>query len=89
MTITAYEIVQHDGGWAYRVAGSHSETFATHEAANDAAMRAAAAQGRRGEDTEITYQDSAGDWHQEIANGSDRPDPMVIDQPDPDPKTGK
>jgi hypothetical protein len=26
-----YEIVQHDGGWAYKVDGVFSETFPTHE----------------------------------------------------------
>lgn len=29
LTVT-YEVVQHDGGWAYKVGGVFSETFATH-----------------------------------------------------------
>jgi hypothetical protein len=31
MTKITYEIVEHDGGWAYRVDGVFSETFPTHE----------------------------------------------------------
>jgi hypothetical protein len=30
MPDVTYEIVQHDGGWAYRVNGVISETFSTH-----------------------------------------------------------
>ena len=33
MTTVTYEIVQHDGGWAYRVDGVYSETFPSHDAA--------------------------------------------------------
>ena len=32
MTIT-YRIVQHDGGWAYQLGDSYSETFPSHAAA--------------------------------------------------------
>ena len=31
-----YEIVQHDGGWAYRLGGVYSEAFATHDQALEA-----------------------------------------------------
>ncbi len=41
MAHVTYEIVQHDGGWAYRVDGVYSETFPTHDAARFAASRAA------------------------------------------------
>jgi hypothetical protein len=30
MTDVTYEIVQHDGGWAYKVNGVFSESFPTH-----------------------------------------------------------
>ena len=79
MANITYEIVQHDGGWAYRVAGSLSETFATHQQANAAATRAASEQVQRGDNTEIAYQDSAGELHHEMSDGNDRPDPVVID----------
>ena len=42
MTHVTYEIVEHDGGWAYRVNGAYSETFRTHDDARKAAHRAAA-----------------------------------------------
>ena len=40
MSHVNYKIVQHDGGWAYSVDGSYSETFPSH----DAALKAVAAQ---------------------------------------------
>ena len=39
-----YEIVEHDGGWAYRMQGTYSETFPSKAAAEAAAIRAAAEQ---------------------------------------------
>src|SRR6185369_11576566 len=39
-----YEVVQHDGGWAYKVDGVFSETYPTHAAALKAAQQAAAEQ---------------------------------------------
>jgi hypothetical protein len=41
MTKVIYEIVQHDGGWAYRVDETYSETFQSHDSARRAAERAA------------------------------------------------
>ena len=41
MTKITYEIVEHDGGWAYRANGVFSETFSSHDAARKAAERAA------------------------------------------------
>ena len=32
MSEVTYEIVEHDGGWAYKVAGVFSEPFPTHAA---------------------------------------------------------
>ncbi len=37
-----YEIVEHDGGWAYRLGTTYSETFRTHADALAAARIAAA-----------------------------------------------
>jgi len=44
MTDVTYEIVQHDGGWAYKVNGVFSESFPTHADALAAAKAAAAEQ---------------------------------------------
>jgi hypothetical protein len=72
-----YEIVEHDGGWAYKVGDVYSEPFPTHDQARDAADRAAAEQKVAGETENIEYQDRAGDWHEEVAQGSDRPETDV------------
>lgn len=75
----AYEIVPHDGGWAYRLDGVYSETFANREAALSAAKTAAAEQQVGGEDAEISFQDRAGHWHHEHSDGGDRPEAIVAD----------
>ena len=67
-----YEIVEHDGGWAYRLEGSYSETFATK-----AAAEAAAEQKLPGESEDIEFEDSQGRWHTERSAGDDRPDADV------------
>ena len=41
MSEVTYEIVEHDGGWAYKVGGVFSEPFPTHAAALKAAQAAA------------------------------------------------
>jgi hypothetical protein len=41
MSRVTYHIVQHDGGWAYKVDETFSERFATHELARAAAELAA------------------------------------------------
>lgn len=73
MSKVIYEIVEHDGGWAYRMRGVYSETFPTHDSARAAAERAAAEQMRPGETTGIVYEDKKGRWHEEVAEGEDRP----------------
>jgi len=77
MTKITYEIVEHDGGWAYRVDGVFSETFATHDKARHAAERAAHLQIVPGDATIISYEDKQGHWHDELARGDDRPDTDV------------
>ncbi len=76
----AYEIVEHDGGWAYRLDGTYSETFPSRSEAAQAAGRAAAEQQLAGETAGIVYQDAAGIVHEEIVDGGDRPDAGVIDK---------
>jgi hypothetical protein len=73
MSSVTYEIVEHDGGWAYRVDGAYSETFPSHDAAARAARRAAREQQLPGETTGIQYEDERGVWREEIAAGDDRP----------------
>jgi hypothetical protein len=77
MTHIVYEIVPHDGGWAYRVDGVYSETFQSHEAARAAALRAAREQELRGETTTINYEDANGRWHEAVSRGDDRPETEV------------
>jgi hypothetical protein len=74
MSKVIYEIVEHDGGWAYKVGATFSETFASHDAARRAAERAAGEQRIAGEDdVGISYEDTKGQWHDELAAGTDRP----------------
>jgi hypothetical protein len=77
MTKINYTIVRHDGGWAYRVDETYSETFPTHDDAREAALRAAKAQGAKGETTVISYEDKSGRWHEEESPGDDRPEVEV------------
>jgi hypothetical protein len=44
MVKVVYEVVEHDGGWAYKFNNVFSETFPTRETAHAAATRAAAEQ---------------------------------------------
>jgi hypothetical protein len=80
MTNVTYEIVEHDGGWAYKVDGVFSEAFPTHDAALQAAKRAAAEQIVPGHSEVIEYEDEKGKWHVETASGSDRPTTTIKDK---------
>jgi hypothetical protein len=73
MIKVTYHIVEHDGGWAYKLGEVFSETFPTHGAALAAARRAALEQQRPGETTGISWEDESGNWHEELAEGDDRP----------------
>ena len=77
MTKVTYEIVEHDGGWAYRVGDVYSETFASHDEARAAADHAAKKQAVAGNTTGISFEDSKGKWHQVVAEGTDRPETEV------------
>jgi Uncharacterized protein conserved in bacteria (DUF2188) len=77
MSKVIYEVVEHDGGWAYRVDGVFSETFPSHDAARRAADHAAREQVVAGTTTGISYQDKAGRWHDEVSAGDDRPETEV------------
>jgi predicted secreted protein len=77
MSKVVYEIVEHDGGWAYKVGATFSETFSSHYAARAAAERAAREQQVAGDTVGISYEDSQGRWRDEIASGGDRPSTEV------------
>jgi Uncharacterized protein conserved in bacteria (DUF2188) len=77
MTKIIYQIVRHDGGWAYKVDETFSEAFKTHDEARKAAERAAREQAEPGEATVISYEDKEGHWHEEKSKGNDRPEPDV------------
>ena len=67
MTDVTYEVVRHDGGWAYKVNGVFSESFPTHADALAAAQAAAAEQEIPGHTEAIEYEDDKGKWHAETA----------------------
>lgn len=75
-----YQVVQHDGGWAYKLGDVYSETFRTHEAATAAAKEVAQRQELAGETEGIVYQDRSGTWHEEVSRGDDRPHADVKDE---------
>jgi hypothetical protein len=73
-----YKIVEHDGGWAYRLNDVFSEPFPSKAAALAAARRVAAEQRVPGDATQIEFQDEAGRWHREFSEGNDRPEADVV-----------
>jgi hypothetical protein len=73
MAHVTYHIVEHDGGWAYKLGDVFSETFPAREAAVAAAKKAAMEQEMPGQTSGIVYEDSSGEWHEEVARGEDRP----------------
>jgi hypothetical protein len=77
MSKVTYHIVPHDGGWAYKVDGTFSETFPTHDDARAAAHRAALEQRAPGETAAISWESEDGKWHEELASGRDRPETDV------------
>lgn len=78
MSSVTYTIVEHDGGWAYKLGDVFSEPFPSHDAAAKAAKAAAAEQRVPGEAELIRYQDENGKWHDETATGNDRPETDVV-----------
>jgi hypothetical protein len=72
-TRVTYRVVEHDGGWAYKVGDVFSETFRDHDSARNAALAAANEHRLGGRDAEIEFQNASGEWHTEHASGGDRP----------------
>jgi|AraplaMF_Col_mLB_1032019.scaffolds.fasta_scaffold03303_9 hypothetical protein len=79
MVKVVYEVVPHDGGWAYRLGNVYSESFPSHAEALEAARIVAAEQQVGGDSAEISWQDDKGKWHEEYAEGGDRPETEVVD----------
>ena len=79
MSHVIYTVVEHDGGWAYKVGGTISETFASRKLAHKAAEAAAAEQRAPGETSAIEYETPDGKWHEENSPGGDRPQTDVMD----------
>lgn len=77
MTQVTYRIVEHDGGWAYKVGDSFSETFPSAEAARAAATRASREQRVADTTAWIEFETTAGEWVTERADGHDRPETSV------------
>ncbi|WP_419816435.1 DUF2188 domain-containing protein [Glacieibacterium sp.] len=73
MTDIHYKIVEHDGGWTYKLGDVFAETFRTHDEAMAAARAVAQEQQLGGETVPISWQDADGVWHEEVARGDDRP----------------
>jgi uncharacterized protein DUF2188 len=79
MAKVTYRIVKHENGWAYKAENVFSETFRSHEAALEAAKRAAAEQRVPGDTVGIQYETADGVWHEEVDSGHDRPETEVED----------
>lgn len=79
MVKITYEIVPHDGGWAYRLGGVYSEAFPTHDQALEAVRIVMEEQQVGDEPVTISYQDEDGRWREEYSDGGDRPEVEVID----------
>jgi hypothetical protein len=78
MSEVTYKVVEHDGGWAYKLGDVFSEPFPSHDAALAAARAVAAEQTLPGPTEAISYPDQKGEWRDEIAAGDDRPTTKVV-----------
>jgi len=79
MSQVTYRIVEHDGGWAYKLGDSFSETYPSHDSAHAGAVRAAREQRVPDQTAVIEYADASGKWITERADGHDRPETTVED----------
>ena len=73
MTEITYHVVEHDGGWTYKLGDVFAETFRSHDEAAAAARLAADEQQLGGDTVPISFQTADGVWHEETARGDDRP----------------
>lgn len=70
MTQVHYKIVEHDGGWTYKVGDVFAETFKSRAEAEAAAQRAAAEQRVATEPKDIQFEDAKGSWRTEHSDGT-------------------
>jgi hypothetical protein len=77
MAHITYKVVAHDGGWTYTRDGVFAETYRTRDAAVKAAKTVAAEQRTPGDTETILYEAADGTWHEELADGGDRPETDV------------
>lgn len=77
MSQVVYRIVEHDGGWAYKLGDTYSETFPNADAARAAAVRASREQRVPDETATIEWETADGRWITERADGHDRPETAV------------
>ncbi|WP_420469802.1 DUF2188 domain-containing protein [Brevundimonas sp. FT23042] len=77
MVQITYRIVEHDGGWAYKLGDTFSETFTSHDAARAAAVAASREQKVSDQDAWIEWENTDGEWITERADGHDRPETSV------------
>jgi hypothetical protein len=77
MAHVTYKVVPHDGGWTYTQGGVFAETYPTRNAAVQAARAVAAEQRTPGNTEAILFETADGKWHEELADGDDRPDADV------------
>ena len=77
MVQITYRIVEHDGGWAYQLGNTYSETYPDHDSARAAAVAVAREQKVPDEDSFIEYENTSGQWITERADGHDRPEAQV------------
>ena len=80
MTKIVYEVIQHDGGWAFKLGDTISDTFPSHDKAYAAAKRVALEQMRPGQTVGISWEGAKGRWHDEISSGDDRPEVDIVDK---------
>lgn len=83
MSAIHYNIVEHDGGWTYKLGDVFAETFRTRDEAVSAAKAVAQEQQLGGETVPISWQDADGRWHEETARGDDRPTADISDEATP------
>ncbi len=70
MTQVHYKVVEHDGGWTYKVGDVFAETFRTRGEAEAAAKRAAGEQRVATEPRDIQFEDEKGRWKTEHSDGT-------------------
>jgi hypothetical protein len=77
MSHVTYQIVEHDGGWAYKVGDCLLRVLCVQGVGADSRPESGSGTNGPGDDEAIEYEDKVGKWHDEDAKGSDRPDTEV------------